>query len=325
MTHFVYRLTFLKPFDERIYYVGKHSGNLNDLKTGKYKTSSKIILKIFDINLFKIKIVKICKTSKEAVLFESKYHKRLNVKNHKKFFNQNNQELTGNFDRTGMVTVIKIDTNERMTIPVSEYDKNIYKSLQCGKVMVYNKLTKKFESATAEEFKNNENLVGVNKGILNVIEKKTGKWIKIKKEDFDESKHFHYFKNHNISVYDYKTKTKKSISKDEYENNRERYVGIKHFTGESVKKCNLCGKMISASNIKRHVENHFRKWIWINDNNNFNSFKVLESDFYLKLKDSYYIISRSGKEGYVNGVPFHIRKVGWLNKNLIPKELQNEN
>ena len=34
--HYVYRLTISLPNDPRKYYVGKHSGELEDFETGKY-------------------------------------------------------------------------------------------------------------------------------------------------------------------------------------------------------------------------------------------------------------------------------------------------
>ena len=69
--HYVYRLTISLPNDPRKYYVGKHSGDLDDFETGKYKTSSLLVNKILNEKVeFKSKIVKIFDTSKEALEFE---------------------------------------------------------------------------------------------------------------------------------------------------------------------------------------------------------------------------------------------------------------
>ncbi len=77
MISYVYRVTSKTPINGMIYYVGKRTGELDDLQTGRYKTSSKLLRDIFNPNDFFIKIVKVFRTPEEAIKFEIKYHKRL--------------------------------------------------------------------------------------------------------------------------------------------------------------------------------------------------------------------------------------------------------
>ena len=85
--HYVYRVTI----DEK-YYIGKRTGRLNDLATGRYKTSSKLIWeKLKNGHHFsKIKILQVFSSSKEALEYESRILTRVNAKANPKFLNQQN-------------------------------------------------------------------------------------------------------------------------------------------------------------------------------------------------------------------------------------------
>ena len=85
--HYVYRVTI----DEK-YYIGKRSGLLNDLETGRYRTSSKLVLeKLQNGHHFsKIKILQVFSSSKDALEFESRILTRVNAKANPKFLNQCN-------------------------------------------------------------------------------------------------------------------------------------------------------------------------------------------------------------------------------------------
>ena len=84
---YVYRVTI----DEK-YYIGKRSGFLNDLVTGAYKTSSKIVQEKLKngLHFSKIKILQVFSSSKDALEFEKRILTRLNAKRNPKFLNQSN-------------------------------------------------------------------------------------------------------------------------------------------------------------------------------------------------------------------------------------------
>lgn len=85
--HYVYRVTI----DDK-YYIGKRSGFLNDLITGVYKTSSKLVHEKLQngLHFSKIKILQIFSSPKDALNFEKRILTRLNAKTNKKFLNQCN-------------------------------------------------------------------------------------------------------------------------------------------------------------------------------------------------------------------------------------------
>ena len=85
--HYVYRVTI----DEK-YYIGKRSGLLNDLITGVYKTSSKIVQEKLKngMTFSKIKIIQVFSSSEDALNFEKRILTRVNAKTNKKFLNQCN-------------------------------------------------------------------------------------------------------------------------------------------------------------------------------------------------------------------------------------------
>ena len=85
--HYVYRVMI----DEK-HYIGKRSGLLNDLHTGRYKTSSNIIKeKLKNGSHFsKIKILQVFSSSKDALEFEERILTRVNAKRNPKFLNRTN-------------------------------------------------------------------------------------------------------------------------------------------------------------------------------------------------------------------------------------------
>lgn len=100
MYHYVYRITYKSK-----YYVGKRSSKLKPQQDIglKYFTSG-ILHDEFKMhpNKFKIKIVRMFNSSTNVINFEIKYHARLNVGSHPKFYNRANQ-LSNGFDTTNHV------------------------------------------------------------------------------------------------------------------------------------------------------------------------------------------------------------------------------
>ena len=322
--HYVYRLTKHEPHEGRKYYVGKHSGELCDLNKMKYKTSSKLVRKIFDAAEWDIKIVKVFDTPEEAIKYEAKYHWRVDVSRHTLFFNESNQSSDGGFDRTKKVTVINTETGERMTIDTHEFHNNrdIYESINKDLVAAKDKNTGKTILIVKEEFDNNENLVGVNKGVIHVIEKDTDKRITISCEEYHKNKEKYKHSLQNISVYDTVLLKKTTIPRNEFDGIR--YIGIKAFTKESKKECPVCKRDISASNYLRHIETHNNNYLWITDNNNTNTYKCLEVDYLTneKMKNDWYVVEGETHKriGYINSEAKNMKYVGRVN-GTIPEEI----
>ena len=87
IVHYVYRVTI-----DGKYYIGKRTGLLNDLATGRYETSSNLVHeKLQNGHHFsKIKILQVFSSSKDALEFEKRILTRLNAKTNPKFLNQTN-------------------------------------------------------------------------------------------------------------------------------------------------------------------------------------------------------------------------------------------
>lgn len=316
MVHFVYRLTLLEPWDERKYYIGKHSSKYNDIGI-KYFSSGKLQQYFKDFpNKVSIKIINKFKTVSEAIKFEGLIHQRLNVKDNILFFNEQNQTLLGKIDRTKRVTVIDNYTREKSTISTSTYYNNIdkYTSINKGNVICKDD-SGNYILLNKDEFDRRDDVKGVNSGILHVTDIKSGKNITVSKNEFDNNRELYYHSlQGKISVYDTKLNIKSRISKEDFDN--DRYIGIKKFTGEGKRLCNICENEISLSNYDRHQKAHNNHLIWVTDNLNLNSYKVTEFEYYTKLKENYYIIPKNRDKtiGYINGVPHNIRYVGRINK-----------
>lgn len=225
--HYVYRLTISLPNDPRKYYVGKHSGELDDFETGKYKTSSLLVRKILNEKVeFKSKIVKIFNTSKEALEFESKYHKRLDVENHEKFFNMQNQESPEKYkhaDTTGLSVVKDIILDKIVVIPKEEFEANRdrYEGVAKNKKRVFDKQENKRKIISKEEFEaNRDRYEAIKTNKVNVVE--NGKIFYVSKEEYSTGKYKHFLCN-TVTAFDTVEEKYKVIPREEYHNNRDRY------------------------------------------------------------------------------------------------------
>ena len=85
--HYVYRVTI-----DNKYYIGKRTGFLNDLVTGAYTTSSKLIHEKLQngLHFSKIKILQVFSSPKDALNFEKRILIRVKAKTNPKFLNQHN-------------------------------------------------------------------------------------------------------------------------------------------------------------------------------------------------------------------------------------------
>ena len=325
MKHFVYRITILNNTDERKYYVGKHSGSLDDFENKKYFTSSKIVCPLLKNpeTKFKVKIVKTFKTSKEALNFESKYHNRVNVNINLKFFNLQNQTLVHKStwgDRTNLVTVLNKENGLKLNVSSKEFKKNKdkYISLSSNKVICIDVKTGKKLQVTREEFISNPDFIGIAKGLINVIDIRTGVRTRKTRKEIEENGFYEVFGGlkGKVSAFNIETGEKLILTKEEFDKNRHIYKGIQAKKGHIYKECPICSTFVQHANMNNHLRRHENSQIWVTDKNNFQSYKVKEKDFYLKYKDDYYLIekNRDNTYGFFKGEKKNIRRIGYLNK-----------
>lgn len=310
--HYVYRLTYLGNDKAQKYYVGKRSADFVDIGI-KYFTSSDVVEPIFKANPqnFKVKCVRVFKDCEEALNFERKYLKRVSAASNPLFFNECNSGSNGRPDRTNLVRVFDKEINDFITVAVDTYRNNMdrYVSDKADSVMVKDKFGNT-SIITMDEFKNsNGKFMGVNKNVVHVTEKATGRKITVSKEEYQKNRDLYEFSLKGISVYDTVLKKKTVIDKKDFDG--VRYVGIKKFTGEGHKECPCCKRSISLSNFDRHLERHRTSKIYITKNDNSNTYRTTEYLYYTKYQNDYHEVEKSthGMTAYLNGEPQDIRYV----------------
>ena len=110
--HYVYKITNLKPTDERLYYIGVHSDenqvSLNDGYMGSSKYLTEAIKETGQDN-FKKEILSTWATRKEAVQEEIRLHEIYDVAKNPLFYNRSKQTST-RFDTTGNTNNISKET-----------------------------------------------------------------------------------------------------------------------------------------------------------------------------------------------------------------------
>jgi len=290
--HYVYRITNKKPFDDRLYYIGKHSGKVSDIGY-TYFTSGKISKMFKDSpNDFDIKIIGKFDTPEEALTYEGKIHHKLNVEDNPLFYNEQNQTLSGKLDRTGRVTVIKIDTGERMTISCELFhnNKDIYRYLDINRVTAKSSNGEYF-NVDKDEFQLNSDLKGVNADVVHVKDKE-GRPITIPTSEYHKNKDKYTYNLQKLYAKD----TEGNIVHVSYEEfqKRDDLVAANKGSKQKAIRCDVCDRDIGSSNIERHIKTHYNRFVYATDNNKYQTVKVSEYEFYTKLKDTHYIEKRNG-------------------------------
>lgn len=142
--HYVYRATI-----DGQHYIGKRTGFLNDLITGRYRTSSKIIREKLKngAHFSKIKILKVFSIEKEALEFEKRILTRVNAKTNPKFLNQTNGNK--DFCLKQHTEKTKKKMKERFNQNTEQGRKNLEKRSQISKAQ--------FDPETEEGRKQREN------------------------------------------------------------------------------------------------------------------------------------------------------------------------
>lgn len=220
MYYYVYRIT--NKLLNKHYYGSRGSKIEPELDLGiKYFSSStdKNFIKDQKLNNtnYKYKIIKTFLNRKDMIKFESLLHKKFDVRNNKNFYNKANQTetsflveedtiLTLNYGRISTkefhknrekfihasdnkVAVLNIKTNKIDYISTEDYYNNLnkYKSLNKDKVAAYNKITKETKLVFKEELKTNLNLQHPSTDRVSVINLETNKTESITKEEWDNN------------------------------------------------------------------------------------------------------------------------------------------
>ena len=297
--HFVYRLSFPQPDGSNKYYVGKHSGRLNDFETGRYKTSSKIVSKLINEGKpFTCKIVRTFDTSQEALNFEVKYHSKIDAKNHPLFLNLSNQTSSKfNFINDKIYVRDKL-SGELLSFSPEEYskiDKEKFVHHAKGFVSVINEKGERLKIKSAEYQRNKEKYTTGTSNKVNVVDE-LGNTFKVSKEEYWNNKEKYTFvhknkltcRNKNTGVY--KTFYKNEIDETEWE-----FM----FSGKRVVKDKNTGKIyqINANDFNPDIHESPSKGKFLFQNNKTGEIKMLEVN---KVHKGWTRYSLKGKKKMVN-------------------------
>lgn len=150
--HYVYKITNLKPTDERLYYIGVRSTSKASAELDtNYRSSSKslkAVIKEIGYDNFSKEILTLWNTRKEAVQEEIRLHNLFDVAKNKLYYNKSKQTSTG-FDVSGTVinkdnvSVFDIIVKKQITITKLDYlndDTTRYKRHRAITVNIYNEL-----------------------------------------------------------------------------------------------------------------------------------------------------------------------------------------
>lgn len=229
--HYTYRITNIV---EKKYYYGVHSCNClpkEDIGV-EYFSSSKNKAFKEDIKEnpqnYKYKVVKIFSTRIEAVEHEIFLHNKFNVGVNKKFYNGTKQGST-NRDTTGQLTVMSVETNTKIMIPVEEYHENPNKYIFHRKNMVpaLNLETNIKENISSEHYEKNKDIYTYHtRGRVNCINKDTNAKENISSEYYQKNKDIYkpVTDDGKITVKDILTNIDVRVTYSEYHTNKEKYT-----------------------------------------------------------------------------------------------------
>lgn len=178
--HYIYRITNKIT---GIHYYGSKTSTSLDIGIKYFTTSSNLeFKKDFKNNTknYKIKIVKIFDNKWDKQIYESFLHQYFNVKQHKKFYNKNNQLPTGR-DTTNIVSCVDKDGNKQLVTKEEFYSRDDLQHHAINTVTCKDKNGNKLR-VSKDEFDNNPNLIGITKGLFIAIDKDGNKF-QISKDD----------------------------------------------------------------------------------------------------------------------------------------------
>lgn len=193
-TYYVYLIINNNPKDERKFYIGVRSCKADSPEKDNYwgsSTSLSRAIKDIGVHNFSKKILSTWDTREMALSEEIRLHNVFDVGNNPLFYNLVKQTSI-RFDTTGKITAINTLTGEIILISNDEFIKNHnLKGVQYGFVPCLNTKTNERLSVSKTEFKNNPDLKAFKNtfdfGNTGLVTARTiqGKYIKIKKEEFD--------------------------------------------------------------------------------------------------------------------------------------------
>jgi hypothetical protein len=213
--HYVYKITNLKPQDQRKFYIGVRSSNCLP-KDDHYWSSSKYLkeaIKDNGYNNFKKEILSIWESRKLALTEEIRLHELYDVSKNPQYYNRSKQTSSG-WDTTGEVTVRDKNTGETKNIKLSEFNDN-YEYLTVGKMTVFDTRDNLTKMVLVDDYNKCDYYLSTTKNLVTVL--KDGNYIKVTKEEYYSNPDLKSPISGTVSVIDKRDNTKKRVSKEDFE------------------------------------------------------------------------------------------------------------
>lgn len=258
MFYYVYRITNKR---ENKHYYGYRSSEIEPISDLgiRYKSSSCDQDFLDDQknnpNDYKYKIIKRFDNKLDAIRYESKLHSMFDVRNNPNFYNRSNQTEESFLTKDG-----ELYTISHGWITSEEYWKNkdMYE-IHERKVGVFDSLTKTLTTITYQEYNSNrdrykhhsngmmgcfledgthvfitteeyyanpEKYNSFNKGKVAAVDVRTNETIYVSVEEYHSNPNLIHPSTGLVSTFDTVEQKYKSVTKEIYENNRDRYVGV---------------------------------------------------------------------------------------------------
>ncbi len=205
--HYVYKITNLKPTDERKYYIGVRTApNGTPQDDTKYMGSSKYLKEsINELGLehFSKEILSTWDTREEANLEEYRLHQIYDVASNPEFFNRavsNGKE----FCTHGFVTVKDRRDNKTKNVSKEDFNNfNYYEATTKNLILVKDKKTNKHVKITKEDFVKNKDFYEMHRNnIITVIDIRTGAIVTVSTEDYKKFDYYVNLKAKKIGIFD---------------------------------------------------------------------------------------------------------------------------
>lgn len=185
--NYVYKITNLKPKDQRKYYIGVRTSKYKPEKDIKYMSSSKYLKEAIaeqGIENFKKEILSVWESRELANLEEIRLHTEFNVSTNPNFYNKAESRGDG-FCTRGQVTVIDIRDGSTKNVSREEYQLfEYYISTMNGLVTAIDVRDGSIKKVTCEEFAKHNFYQHPTTGQVTVFDKNQGIYKNIPKEEY---------------------------------------------------------------------------------------------------------------------------------------------
>ena len=217
--HYIYKITNLKPFDTRKYYIGVRTCECPPEDDKKYMGSSKYLKDVFKANgidNFKKEILSVWDTRKLANKEEIRLHELYDVAKNPNFYNKS-RATTDKFCTEGHVTVLDARDGKTKNVSKEDYEKfDHYEFILNGKITVYDNKMNKIKKVTVTEFKTHDHFIHITQGQVTVLDIRDGKTKNVSKEDYEKFDYYEHVTKGQVTVLDTRDGKTKNVSKEDY-------------------------------------------------------------------------------------------------------------